>query len=72
MKLFRVVFEKDGKTIKELGKTSAEIIRTEIFFVADTMDEVWQGIEFIRNDPEKTLIAVIEDQPAVFIIEKGK
>ncbi len=68
MKVFRVVTEHDGAITKEPGKTSTEIVRAEYRYAADTMQEVWDEIAWLRNDPERTLIALIEEAPAITVV----
>ena len=69
MKVFRVVSERDGRTTKEPGKTSVEIVREEYRYAAETMEQVWDRIEFMRLDPEQALIAIIEEAPAITVID---
>lgn len=68
MKVFRVVTEHDGSTIKETGKSSTEIIREEFRFAADTIQQVWDEIEWLRSDPERTILAVHEEAPAITVL----
>lgn len=68
MKIFRVVTERDGATTKVPGEHTTEIVREELRYAADTMQEVWDEIAWIRNDPEKTLLAVHEEAPAVTVL----
>jgi len=68
MKVFRVVVERDGETTKEPGKVSTELVREEFRYAAETMSEVWDAIDWLRNDPERTLLAVIEEAPAITVL----
>lgn len=68
MKVYRVVTERDGETKKEPGKTSTELLREEHRFAAETMQEVWDAIDWLRNDPERVLLAVIEEAPAITVL----
>ena len=68
MKVYRVVTERDGATTKEPGKTSTEIMREEFRYAASTIDEVWEAIARLRNDPERAVIALIEEAPAITIL----
>lgn len=68
MKVFRVVTERDGNTVKAPGVAETAILRVDRYFVAETMDEVWTEIALIRSDPEETLIAIIEEHPSVMVI----
>ena len=70
MKVYRVVTERDGRTTKEPGTTSTEIIREDWRYAADTIDQVWEAIAFWRNEPTFTVIAIIEEHPAITVIER--
>lgn len=74
MKIFRVVTERDGETTATPGTgiRSAEIQRVDHRYATETMAEVWDAIECLRNDQEQTVIAIIEEHPAVIILGKGK
>ena len=69
MKIFRVVTQRDGKTIKEPGIVETEIKQIDRRYAAEKMQQVWEEIEYIRNDDEETLIAIIEEHPAISIIQ---
>ena len=69
MKIFRVVYNEDGKTIKEPGIVSTEIKQMNVFYAAETMQQVWDDIEYIRNDVERELIGIIQDQSAVTVLK---
>ena len=68
MKIFRVVTEQDGETIKEPGKLTTELRREELRYAAETMQEVWKAIEWILNGEEKIVIAIIQEAPAVTVL----
>ena len=68
MKIYRVVTERDGETIKEPGKTSTELVRDEYRYAAETIQEVWDAIDWLLNDPERTLLAVIEEAPSIIVL----
>ena len=68
MKVYRVVTDRDGITSSEPGKRSTEIVREELKYAAETIQEVWDAIEWIRFDEERTLIAIIEEFPTITII----
>lgn len=68
MKLFRVCTEYDGKSIKDSGTTRTELLREEILYAAETMTDVWEAIEWMRLDPERTLIALVEEAPAITVL----
>ena len=68
MKVYRVVTERDGAATKEPGKASVELLREEFRYAANTMQEVWDAIEWLRNDTERTVIALIEEAPAITVL----
>lgn len=68
MKVFRVVTERDGYTVKAPGVSETEVRQVDRRYAAKTIEEVWNKIEAIRNDPEEKLIAIIEEHPAISVI----
>lgn len=68
MKVYRVIMDRDGETTKENGKTSTAIIREELNYAANSIQEVWESIVWIRDDPERTLIGVFEVLPMITVI----
>lgn len=68
MKVFRVVTQRDGNTVKAPGVSETEIRQINRLYGADTMQQVWDEIESIRNDPEEDLIAIVEEHPAIQIV----
>jgi len=70
MKIFRVVTERDGETTVTPGTgiRSTEIQRMDHRYAAETITEVWDAIEWMRNDQEQTVIAIIEEHPAITIL----
>lgn len=70
MKVYRVVTDRDGDTTKTNGKTATEIVREEFRYAAEDMSLVWQEISWLRNDPERTLIAIVEEAPQIKVLNK--
>jgi len=68
MKVYQVVYEHDGETTTEPGKKSTEIKRVVARYAAETMAEVWDAIEWLREDEEQTIIAIIEEAPAITVL----
>jgi hypothetical protein len=68
MKVYRVITERDGETTKEPGKRETELLREEWRYAADTMQQVWDAIDWLRNDPERTLLAIVEEAPAITVL----
>jgi len=71
MKIFRVVTERTGETTAASGTgiRSTEIQRMDHRYAAETITEVWDAIEWIRNDQEQTVIAIVEEHPAITILD---
>ena len=70
MKVFRVVTEKDGETTKTPGNTKTEIVQTDYRYAAESIDEVWEAINQLIIHEEETVMAVVEEYPAIMIIER--
>ena len=68
MKVYRVILEHDGKTIRNPGKTSTEILRTEIYYAAEEIDQVWYTVNN-RLLNTQTIFAIIEEHPAIIILK---
>lgn len=68
MRIYRVVTQRDGNTVKAPGVSETEIKQIDRRYAAEDMGQVWDAIFQIRNDPEETLIAVIEEHPSITII----
>jgi hypothetical protein len=68
MKIFRVVTQRDGNTVKAPGVSETEIKQIDRRYAAETMQEVWDEIEYIRDDPEEDLIAIIEEHPSIELV----
>ena len=68
MKMYRVVREVEGRTIKEPGITETALRQESIYYAAQSMQQVWDAIDWIRNDPEAKLVAIIEDAPAINVL----
>ncbi len=70
MKIFRVVVERDGVTTKIPGNVTTEIVRSEYRYGAESIAQVWDAIEWIRDDVESTVIALHEEHPAITILQQ--
>ena len=72
MKIFRVVTQRDGETtaVPGSGKRTTEINQIDRRYAAETIEEVWEEIIDIRQDEDETLIAIVEEHPAIQIIGK--
>lgn len=68
MKVFRVVVEREGNTIKEPGVVSTEVIQDNYRYAAETIEEVWAATKRLRDNPERTVIAVVEEFPAITVL----
>lgn len=70
MKIFEVVTGRDGYTVRAPGVSETEVIREKLLFAANSIEEVWDYIKWIRDDPEQELLAIAEAAEAVTIIGK--
>lgn len=68
MRVYRVVTEEDGHTVKAPGVSETERKRLEWRYAAHSIGEVWDAIKFLRDDPEREVIAVHEEHPAIEVI----
>lgn len=71
MKIFKVITERDGIQHNSPGIITTEVMREEYFYVAKNMQDVWDGIEWIRNDEEKTLMCIQEWVGSATVISNG-
>ncbi len=69
MKVFAVVTERDGETMKSPGHAETEIVRTTRRFAAETIESVWES-RFWRN-PEETVVAIYEEHSAIVVLHSG-
>ena len=72
MKIYRVVTERDGETTKKPGESTTEIVRSDYRYAANSMQQVWDAIDWMKNDTETTLVAILEEHPAITILEEVK
>lgn len=68
MKVFRVVTQRDGNMVKAPGVSETAIRQIDRRYAAETIQQVWEEIAPIRNDPEEDLIAIIEEHPAISVV----
>jgi len=68
MKVYRVTTERDGVTSREPGRTSTEVLQEHHYYAAETIEQVWQAIDWLRSDPERTVLGVIEVLPALTVL----
>ena len=66
MKLFRVVTEREGKTIKAQGVVETEIKQVTRYYAAENMETVWKQAVELADDEH--LLAVIEENPSITIL----
>ena len=53
MKLYKVMYDEDGRTVKGDGITQTQLMSTTLFIAASSMEQVWEFTKDIREDPEK-------------------
>jgi hypothetical protein len=68
MNVYRVITDRDGPTTRTPGRTDTEIIRESHMYAAESMEQVWQAIEWLRQDHERTLVAIICDHEGVHVL----
>lgn len=70
MKVYLVITEHDGETMKKPGETSTQIIRRERRYASENIEQVWKEIhekpEFFGED--ETLVTIHEEHPAITIL----
>lgn len=71
MKVFEVTWEEDGRTIKEPGVVETAIKSVSAYYVASSMEVVWDRVLHIRDDPERAFKGIREVLQAVSILELG-
>jgi hypothetical protein len=69
MKIYLVVTEEDGRTVRAPGVSETERKRMQYRFAANTMARVWDHIAWLRNDPELEIIGVYEEQPSITVLD---
>ena len=72
MKIFRVVVEHDGPTTSGQGRTSTEILRSDYRYAAESIKDVWAAISWLLDDPERNVVLVMEEAPAVIVLDAAK
>ena len=68
MKLYVVQWDEDGPTTRKPGEVSTEIKRMTIYYAASSLEQVWNAIEYIRADPEKTLFSIAQGTEALTVL----
>lgn len=71
MKVYRVVTEyPSGQIEKFPGGSSEKITREEFRYAAEDIELVWEALDYIRKDLDRTIIAIIEEAPAIMVLPK--
>jgi hypothetical protein len=70
VKVYRVLLDRDSETTKEPGIAITKTQREDIFYAADTMEEVWDEIEWLRDDPNCNVVAIFEEYPSIHLLRK--
>jgi hypothetical protein len=68
MKIYKVIIDTDGETTKQPGKVSTEIVRTEMYFAAQSIGVVFDAA-LRRIFLGCEVIAVIEVIPSVTVLD---
>ena len=72
MKVYRVVTERDGETTKKPGGTVTDIERMEYRYAAEDIDIVWEYCRAMVAEIDETIIAIIEEAPAITVLGEGE
>jgi hypothetical protein len=72
MKLWQVIFETDGPTVKAPGVSSTEIKRETSLYLADSAEIVWDAIAERRADPEFSFVSLAQAAPMVTVLKRKK
>jgi hypothetical protein len=62
MKVYRVVVEHDGPIAPE------HVYR----YAAESIKDVWAAISWLLDDPERTVVLIMEEAPAITVLTAGK
>ena len=68
MKLYQVSYNEDGRTVKGNGIKETEVRRCDLFFAAESIEQVWAATQWIRDDEEKEFVHVGEVCPMVQVL----
>jgi hypothetical protein len=69
MIIFRVIFERDGATTKEDGKTSTEIVRSEHRYAANEIETAWaHAVDYTKQVPDERIVAIVEEHPLLAVL----
>ena len=71
MKVFCVITERDGKTVKAPGVSTTEVCRETTRFAADSLREVWERAIEIETE-ECFVVAIYEEHPAITVLRKDE
>jgi hypothetical protein len=66
--VYRVVTERDGAKTREPGRVTVDLDRAEYRFVSESIRDVWGAIDWLLDDPECEVIAIIMDHPIFAVI----
>lgn len=67
-KLFAVVYEQDGATVKAPGIFETEIKRVTMYYAADDIITVWNETEQLRRDPDINFKEITEVVSSVMVL----
>lgn len=68
MRVFEVIWEEDGRTIKEPGVTETIIKKVSAYYGADSFDAVFTATDWIRKDPERAFKGIHEVLQTVTVV----
>ena len=66
MRVYRVIIERDGETVREPRKITTKLLREEWRYAALSMNAVWDEVQtYLLSHPEDTLLAIQEEAPVI-------
>ncbi len=71
MKVYAVIVERDGHTVKAPGVSETEIKREQHLFAAANIEQVWAAVEALRMDPEANFIGIYEKEPSIQVLTQS-
>jgi hypothetical protein len=69
MKVFQVQYEEDGATTKIDGGRATDIRTCTLFYAANHINAVFEAIDWLLLDEERTIMSVTEVIPAITVLE---
>ena len=68
LKVFEVVYETDGLTVKAPGVSETEVKKCSILYAASSITDVVSEIKWLLDDPTKTVVGISEVCPSIVVL----